>query len=702
MRYATPMYCMILMAILLGPVATILAGGGPENVAVVVNSESPDSIAVANEYVHLRHIPVSNVIYLKDVPSAETSVPIEAFREKILKPLFAAIAARGNDSQIDIIAYSAGFPTTVDFQGDLGTLQIPKAISPGASLTGLTYLYQGVLSKVAPYYLDLGINWYQRRPLPKRPDLAPWTVDETAKFEEIKKLLADYAKDAAQKNADPEWKAAFRKDLSALLDVLLQTHTNSANLLTLRAGVKMMEGKADGAMVLLEQACDCGWWDADQLANDPTWKPLANRPELHALLARMRQPVFTVPPAQAFHSSSDWDVAGKEVASRDQGRRYVLCTMLAATGGRGTTLKAALASLKRSAGADGTCPKGTIYLMRNSDPRSTCREWAFQSTAAALRRLGVGVVIAEGVLPQKKTDVAGLMTGVADFDWKKSGSVILPGAFCDHLTSFGGILTTNGSQTPLTEFLWYGAAGASGTVAEPYALQAKFPSALFHVFYAQGCNLAESFYQSVSAPYQILLVADPLCQPWARRPKVMLIGSAIDQPVKGTITLRPHVPAVSGQTISRMETYVDGRRVATTKPDNPIILDTKTIDDGSHDLRVVAVAADPPQTQGSFQTRLLVANRKVDYAVTPPKQAEFGDNTTFEVKVKCAGALAHVLFLNGAQIALIDGRASKFVLSTRTLGHGPMTLQTVAMLDKTGQQRILGAPFHIRVNAAGP
>ena len=40
------------------------AGGGPENVAVVVNADSWASLAVANKYVALRRIPECNVIYL--------------------------------------------------------------------------------------------------------------------------------------------------------------------------------------------------------------------------------------------------------------------------------------------------------------------------------------------------------------------------------------------------------------------------------------------------------------------------------------------------------------------------------------------------------------------------------------------------------------------------------------------------------------
>jgi len=115
------------------------------------------------------------------------------------------------------------------------------------------------------------------------------------------------------------------------------------------------------------------------------------------------------------------------------------------------------------------------------------------------------------------------MIGIAKFAWADSGSRILPGAFCDHLTSFGGVMTGTG-QTVLSEFIRHGAAGACGTVTEPCNTPVKFPSPFLHVHYASGCTLAEAFYQSVHAPYQQLLIADPLCRPWARAPQFTVDG----------------------------------------------------------------------------------------------------------------------------------------------------------------------------------
>ena len=85
-------------------------------------------------------------------------------------------------------------------------------------------------------------------------------------------------------------------------------------------------------------------------------------------------------------------------------------------------------------------------------------------------------------------------------------------------------MSEGAGQTPLSEFLRYGAAGSSGTVTEPFAIAEKFPSPMIQVHYARGCTLAEAFYQSVHGPYQLLIVGDPLCRPWADIPQVSVAG----------------------------------------------------------------------------------------------------------------------------------------------------------------------------------
>src|SRR4029079_2618459 len=116
-------------------------------------------------------------------------------------------------------------------------------------------------------------------------------------------------------------------------------------------------------------------------------------------------------------------------------------------------------------------------------------------------------------------------------------------------------------------------------VVEPRALQAKFPLPSIQLRYARGCSLAEAFYQSIGGPYQILIVGDPLCQPWAAIPKVNIAGVKSEEKVKGSLTLTP-----SGQSAVRtFEFYADGRLAERTVPGKPFPLDTTQLADGYHE-----------------------------------------------------------------------------------------------------------------------
>ena len=62
-RFPSIIVCCVVEFVVYSPAA--VAGGGAENVVVVVNDDSPTSKAIANEFVHLRQIPSSHVVYLK-------------------------------------------------------------------------------------------------------------------------------------------------------------------------------------------------------------------------------------------------------------------------------------------------------------------------------------------------------------------------------------------------------------------------------------------------------------------------------------------------------------------------------------------------------------------------------------------------------------------------------------------------------------
>src|SRR5438552_1631914 len=100
------------LAILAAAPSLCLAGGGPENVIVVVNDQSWASKALANAFVRLRHIPPSNVVYVDDLSDIE-QIELTELRIKVLARILRTIRQRGLEEQIDYIVYSSDFPTAI-------------------------------------------------------------------------------------------------------------------------------------------------------------------------------------------------------------------------------------------------------------------------------------------------------------------------------------------------------------------------------------------------------------------------------------------------------------------------------------------------------------------------------------------------------------------------------------------------------------
>lgn len=386
------------------------------------------------------------------------------------------------------------------------------------------------------------------------------------------------------------------------------------------------------------------------------------------------------------------------------GSRYLLAAMLGVTAGRGNSVAEITAYLRSAASADGTKPKGTIYFVTNSDVRTTTRSSAFPAAVKALADLGVQAEIINGTLPVRKRDVAGLMTGTPSFDWGASGSTILPGAICENLTSFGGIFTPSAGQTPLSDFLRAGAAGSSGTVTEPFSLQAKFPHASIQVHYARGASLAEAFYQSVHAPYQLLVVGDPLCQPWAVIPEVEVVTAADSKRlesgarVSGMLELEPRASVAGGDTADRFELYVDGVRVAQAGLGERLSLDTTVMADGHHELRVVAITSSPVETQGRTVIDIAVANhddgRSLDLVVEPRRVSR---SDTVRIAVNGKGIEGAIVFAMGRVLGRTTAAEESIEVPAEVLGVGPVTIRANGRGGATAADGVNAQPVTIEV-----
>jgi hypothetical protein len=556
------------------------AGGGPENVFLVVNAASPGSLAVANAYAALRGIPPINVLMLPWRGSRE-AVTISTFRTEILRPILQAIDSRRLSPQIDIVVYSTDFPWRIDFAEELPPELVGRDKFPSGSLTGMTMLHAAVQAG-SPEYLHLASNRYWR---PVGPDGVPATT------------------------------VGFRS-----------------------------------------------WYG---------WGPLGELIE-----------------------------AG--------GSRYLLATMLGVTDGRGNTVPEILRYLRSAAAADGTRPPGTIYFLTNSDIRTTTRNpnnIVFPAAVAALEKLGVKAAVVKGTLPTGKRDVAGLMTGAADFDWPGSGCAVVPGAICENLTSFGGIFTPSAGQTPLSEFMRAGAAGSSGTVIEPFALQAKFPNPSIQMHYARGANLAEAFYQSVRSPYQLLVVGDPLCRPWASIPVVEAVVAPDARPVEphatlaGTVELEPRATVPGGGSADRFELFIDGMRLAQCGLGERLTVDTTQLADGYHEFRLVAIESSPVESQGRWIMPVSFANygRTLALDVEPRRVPPSG---TVRVNVTGTGLESVVIFAMGRVLGRTRELPSSVEVPAELLGRGSATIQAVGRAGGGVTDSVNAVPVTVEVTDA--
>jgi uncharacterized protein (TIGR03790 family) len=394
---------------------------------------------------------------------------------------------------------------------------------------------------------------------------------------------------------------------------------------------------------------------------------------------------------RGFSSSVGWNELGQP--SPAIGTQYYLSTMLGYTDGRGNTEEEVVNYLRRAALADGSRPPGTIYFMRTNDnARSGPRHGSFPQIAAMIEAENVRAEVANGVLPAGREDVMGIMTGAAALPFDRARMTIRPGAICDHLTSFGGDLREGAHQTPLTEFLKHGAAGASGTVMEPLNVPAKFPHPVIHAHYVRGASLAEAFYQSVSSPYQLLIVGDPLCRPWAQIPQIAVDGVEPGATVQAMLTLTPRSETLP---VQRFRLFVDGRHIQDCRPGELFEIDTTKVGDGYHELRIVGIADSPVETQGRLILPLRVENhgKRIEAAVEP---REVDPNGQARLLVNAPGARQIYVFHHRRPLGQVRGDQGAVLIDVRQLGRGPIMLTAVA-LGARATDKVFSQPVRLNI-----
>ena len=660
---------------------------GQENVLLVVNDRSRSSKLIANHYVELRSIPDQNVVLLKGIPDRER-ISSKLFRSQILKPILAEIEKRKLGRQIDYVVYSADFPTQIAIKDEVKSFMeaiakatgrktaggMQKIYNPMASINSMTYFVGRVLAD-EPTWIALDANQYMRR---RNSNLlkTPFIGDLAKSFDQAQVLQTQ--KKYAEANE--------------ILAKLAQAHPRQMAIHYLMARNFAQLGETQKAVEALDLAVQTGWSYRAYTRSDIALSSLMDDPAMEDVLGLMPEEDYKFLPTVGFRRNSFWGKNGMSNASPAQGESYWLSTVLAVTRNQGISEEQALQQLARSARADGSQPKGYFGFANTGDVRSKTRRPNFAFAVESLKRLGQRAEVFNGKLPRSKSNIAGLSIGTASFSLASSGCKILPGAICENLTSYGGALEPKRTQTKLSEFLRFGAAGSSGTVIEPFAIQKKFPHPNIHVHYVKGCTLAEAFYQSVHGPFQLLIVGDALCRPWARIPKFQIAGVRPQAKVSGVIVLQPQFGALQDP-LKNLQIHVDGVKSLTSNSFGKIRFDTRILSDGYHELRFVAETATALRTTSRFILPLVVDNSGLscEASLKVPVVKE-SDNVVIEVKSKGADRIEVRQY--GRTLGGRKGAQGRVTFKASLIGRGKSRVTAVAY---HGNQAISSVPITIQV-----
>jgi hypothetical protein len=137
---------------------------------------------------------------------------------------------------------------------------------------------------------------------------------------------------------------------------------------------------------------------------------------------------------------------------------------------------------------------------------------------------------------------------------------------------------------------------------------------------------------------------------------------------------------------------VDGRLVARNAANTILELDTTTVPDGYHELRIVGTVANEIETQGRLIVPFYTVNHDavLDIKVSPARAASDGK---FKVTVHQPGAKSIAVQQNSRDVGNVQGEAGEVEVSAATLGRGASMLQAFS----EGDAAAISAPVRVIV-----
>jgi hypothetical protein len=204
-------------------------------------------------------------------------------------------------------------------------------------------------------------------------------------------------------------------------------------------------------------------------------------------------------------------------------------------------------------------------------------------------------------------------------------------------------------------------------------------------------------------PFQLLIIGDPLCEPWAKIPQVSVKGVTGGELkiVKGSYALTPEVKAGSPG-ISHYEVFVDGKFAGKAQPGKGYELDDVKLGQGWHEIRVTAVAAGPIQTRGGCVVWAQVGDDSKQLSCTA-KEKQVGWGGQVKLKFSAPGAKIVNFMCNSRPVAEAVGESGEVAIDAAKLGMGISRIYPVFPIsgDLNAGIHSRGKPIEIEVLPPG-
>lgn len=229
-----------------------------------------------------------------------------------------------------------------------------------------------------------------------------------------------------------------------------------------------------------------------------------------------------------------------------------------------SNLAAAKAVVDRGVASDYAFPTQNVYLVHyEGDPLRGIRALHYEDAMfeAAVRNVEQ-LVWTNTYSPSQPGYQLGSQFGLQSPSL--AAGLFAPGAMADNLTSFSGYIFQVSLHTDALDYLNAGATASYGTIIEPCAYYEKFASPRNYFYQSRGFNVAECYYQSLTNPYQGIMVGEPLAAPFALPGSGSWSGLPAGAELNGTTNLTVQFQAADpSRPLQQVDLFVDGNLAQT-------------------------------------------------------------------------------------------------------------------------------------------